>query len=243
MFQWLPAMIAAMVAITSPLRAGDTVVDLARVLAVDTSGSVDGDEYKLQMDGIAAAFRADDVIAATLSGPHHQIAVNLMTWGDPDIQKFHTGWHVIMSKQDALDFAKLANTDLPRQGGGTGIGLAMGFGLTLLRTSGLKALRQVIDISGDGHESWELREPRFKLPQAQALRAAAGVTVNGLTITNEEPDITQYYQDNVIGGSGSFVISVANYQEYADGIHRKLLREILPPLSMLQPSAKPSATE
>jgi len=239
----LVTVLIALLAITTPIRADDNAVDLALVLAVDTSGSVDGAEYKLQMDGIAAAFRADDVIAAALSGPHHRIAVILMTWGDPDSEKFHTDWHIVASKQDAFDFAKLANTDLPREGGGTGIGLAMGFGLTLLRVSGYKALRQVIDISGDGHESWELREPHFKLPQAQALRAKAGVTVNGLAIISDEPNLEEYYRNNVIGGAGSFVMTVKNYDEYADGIHRKLLREILPPLSMLQPSASPSAME
>ncbi|MBG1232671.1 DUF1194 domain-containing protein [Aestuariivirga litoralis] len=244
-FPILASLVLATILSSTAAPAADTAVDLALVLAVDTSGSVDGGEYALQMDGIAAAFRSPDVIAAALSGPHGKIAINLMTWGDPDEKKYDTGWHVIASKQDAEDFAKLANTDLPREGGGTGIGIAMSYGIALLRHAAFKASRQVIDVSGDGHESWELREPHFKLPQAQALRAAAGVLVNGLAIVNDEPNLEEYYRNNVIGGPGSFVISVANYGEYAEGIHRKLLREILPPLSMLEIplSATPSATE
>jgi hypothetical protein len=209
-------------------------VDLALVLAVDTSGSVDGREFKLQMDGIAEAFTSPDVISAALSGPHQKIAVNLMTWGDPDEQKYHTGWYIIASELDAQRFADIARTSLPRQGGGTGLGVAIGFGLTLLRNSGHQASREVIDVSGDGRESWELREPRYKLPQAQAHREAAGVTVNGLAIQTDEKDLAQYFRDNVIGGPGSFVIPLDTYDDYARAIHLKLLREILPPITLLE---------
>jgi hypothetical protein len=217
-----------------PARAGETV-DVKLVLAVDTSGSINGEEYALQMNGIAWAFRQADVIAAATNGPHRSIAVNLMTWGDPDEQKFDTGFHIIRNGADAEAFAKLAETDYQRQGGGTGLGTAVAYGLTLLRNSPITARRQVIDVSGDGHESWELREPRFKLADAQVLRAAMGVTVNGLAILNEEPDLAHYYRVNVAGGPESFVITVANYKEYAEGIHRKLLMELQSPLVMLTP--------
>lgn len=210
-------------------------VDVKLVLAVDTSGSVGGEEYALQMNGIAWAFRQPDVIAAATNGPHRSIAVNLMTWGDPDEKKYDIGFHIIRSAADAEAFAKLAEVDYQRQGGGTGIGGAVAYGLTLLRNSTIEAPRQVIDVSGDGHESWELREPRFKLADAQVLRAAMGVTVNGLAILHLEPNLAEYYRANVAGGPESFVITVANYKEYAEGIHRKLLMELQSPLAMLAP--------
>ena len=222
------------VALGGSARAQDTV-DVKLVLAVDTSGSINGEEYALQMNGIAWAFRQADVIAAATNGPHRSIAVNLMTWGDPDEQKYDTGFHVIKSPADAEAFAKLAETDYQRQGGGTGLGTAVAYGLALLRNSTITAPRQVIDVSGDGHESWELREPRFKLADAQVLRAAMGVTVNGLAILNSEPGLAEYYRANVAAGPESFVITVANYQEYAQGIHRKLLMELESPMAMLGP--------
>ena len=222
------------VAFSFPARAGETV-DVKLVLAVDTSGSIDGEEYALQMNGIAWAFRQADVIAAATNGPHRSIAVNLMTWGDPDEQKYDTGFYVIRNAADAEAFAKLAEKDYQRQGGGTGLGTAVAYGLTLLRNSPIAAPRQVIDVSGDGHESWELREPRFKLADAQVLRAAMGVTVNGLAILNSEPGLAEYYRANVAGGPENFVITVANYGEYAEGIHRKLLMELESPMAMLGP--------
>ncbi len=213
-------------------RAEETV-DVKLVLAVDTSGSVDGPEFALEMNGIAAAFRAPDVIAAATNGPHRRIAVDLMTWGDPDDQKYDTGFRIIASPADGEAVAKLAEAGLPRQGGGTGIGIAVAYGLALLRNSAIHAPRQVIDVSGDGRESWELREPHFKISDAQILRAAMGVTINGLAILHFEPDLEAYYRAEVAGGDDSFVITVADYQGYAEAIHRKLLMELQSPLAML----------
>jgi Protein of unknown function (DUF1194) len=208
-------------------------VDLALVLAVDCSGSVDLREYHLQMDGIAAAFRDQAVIASALNGTRHKIAVNILTWGDPDEQKFESGWQIISSPQSAEDFAKLAMAFDRRVDGGTGIGNAISYGLTLLNSGEVSSPRRVIDVSGDGVESWELREPHFKLVDAQKLRAAAGVTVNGLAIQTDDKNLANYYRTYVAAGPESFVISVENYQDYADGIRRKLLQELNPNMASL----------
>jgi hypothetical protein len=106
--------------------------DLVLVLAVDCSGSVDGGEFKLQIDGITAAFRDSEVIAAALAGPHGRIAVTLMSWGDPDYQKFTTGWFEINSPAAAESFADTVSRFDVRTGGGTGIGIAIAYGITLI---------------------------------------------------------------------------------------------------------------
>lgn len=203
-------------------------IDLALVLAVDCSGSVSAREYSIQMSGIAAAFRDPEIVAAALSGPTQKIAVNILTWGDPDEQKFDTGWIIISSPSSAENFAQIAAGVERRVGGGTGLGNALSYGLTLLLDPQISATRQVIDISGDGAESWELREPRFKLVDAQRLRKAAGVTVNGLAIETDDPNLAAYYRKFVAAGPESFVVQVANYEDYAEGIRRKLLQELSP---------------
>jgi hypothetical protein len=208
-------------------------VDLALVLAVDCSGSVDLREYHMQMDGIAAAFRDPAVIASALSGPQRKIAVNILTWGDPDEQKFESGWQIIYSPQSAEEFAKLAAAFDRRVDGGTGIGNAVSYGVTLLNSGEVSSPRKVIDVSGDGVESWELREPHFKLVDAQKQRAAAGVVVNGLAIQTDDKNLANYYRTYVAAGPESFVVSVENYQEYAEGIRRKLLQELNPNVASL----------
>lgn len=209
--------------------------DLALVLAIDCSGSVSGGEFRLQTHGIAAAFRDPEVVASALAGPNGRIAVNLLSWGDPDYQKFSSGWYEINTPEAAERFARTVEAFDIRSGGGTGIALAIAYGITLIETSGLTPTRKVIDVSGDGIESYELRQPHFFMADAQRMRAAAGVVVNGLAIHNEQPDLERYYRDNVAGGSGSFVMAVSNYVDFAEAVKIKLLREIRPLTASLMP--------
>lgn len=227
------AMVLSLFQVASPAAAAEKV-DLALVLAVDCSGSVSSKEYALQVKGIANAFRDPAVIAAATTGPHHRIAVNLMTWGDPEDQKFVSGWQIISSANEGAAFADIAENFDRRMNGGTGIGIAIAFGLALLNDGTLEASRQTIDVSGDGEESYELREPRFKLADAQKLRELAGVTVNGLAIQNEDKKLGEYYTKYVAAGPENFVVSINTYQEYADAIRRKLLLEINPNMASLK---------
>ena len=41
--------------------------------------------------------------------------------------------------------------------------------------------------------------------------AAAGITINGLCILHEEPDLLQSYTDEVIGGPGAFAVTCQDY--------------------------------
>ncbi len=209
-------------------------VDLALVLAVDCSGSVDPQEFQLQLDGIAQAFRDPEIVAAIQAGPHGKIAVNMLLWADPDEPKLTTGWRIIDSEQSAARFSSEARNFNIRIGGGTGLGVAIGYGLSLLSSTEFNATRKTIDVSGDGRESWELREPRFKLAQAKALRATKSVTVNGLAISNDDDELLAYYQENIIGGPGAFAMETKSYEDFADAMRIKLLREILPNLAMLE---------
>ncbi len=228
----LATLISLHVWLSSPASAAENV-DLALVLAVDCSGSVNASEYALQMNGIAAAFRDPAIVAAATSGPLHRIAVNLLTWGDPDDRKFASGWHIISSASEALEFASVAASFTRRMDGGTGIANAIAYGVTLLNDGTVEGARKVIDVSGDGKESWELREPHFKLHHAQRLRALAGVTVNGLAIETDDRELGLYYKKYVAAGPENFVMVIATYQEYAEAIRRKLLLEINPHVAEL----------
>jgi Protein of unknown function (DUF1194) len=45
---------------------------------------------------------------------------------------------------------------------------------------------------------------------------AHDITINGLAILNNEPDLTDYYRQSVIGGPGAFVITAADYGAFAE---------------------------
>ena len=78
----------------------------------------------------------------------------------------------------------------------------------------------------------------------RVLRAiAAGITINGLAIINTQANpgyafhtqppggLPKYYEENVIGGPGAFLLQVENFDTFAEAITRKLVTEIagLPP--------------
>ena len=50
-------------------------VDLELVLAVDSSGSIDFDEFKLQREGYAHALTHPEIIKAIQRGPYRAVAV------------------------------------------------------------------------------------------------------------------------------------------------------------------------
>ena len=81
---WLAGLIVSF-ALLLPLPAGraqDYEVDLALILAIDCSFSVDSREFALQMEGIGSAFMRDEVKKAIAQGQRQRIAVAVVQWSD-----------------------------------------------------------------------------------------------------------------------------------------------------------------
>lgn len=204
-------------------RAADTApVDLALVLAADCSGSVTAHGYRLQQQGYADAFRDPKVIKAILSGMHGGIAVTYFQWSGPALQNQLAAWTVLRSQDDITAFADvLAKAPRTIFGGGTSVSGAIDFGKHLLGQVPVEAMRQVIDISGDGRTN----NGRPAAP-ARDEAVAAGITINGLPILNQESDIDRYYQNEVIGGPRAFMIPARDFEAFGEAIRQKLILEI-----------------
>ena len=206
----------------APAFAQPNAVDLALVLAVDASGSVDQVRFELQKQGYEAAFRHPRVLAAIQSGPTQSIAVIMMQWTGPALQVTAVPWTRLSDAASANAFADaIARAPRALFGGGTSISGAIDTSMALLFDNPFKAARRVIDISGDGANN------RGR-PAAQARDEAvrAGVGINGLPILTLEPDLDRYYEQNVIGGPGAFMIAATSYETFADAILKKLIAEI-----------------
>ena len=202
--------------------AAQTAVDLQLVLAVDASGSVNQYRFDLQKQGYVAAFRHARVQQAIRSGAHQAIAVTMLQWTGPALQVQVVGWQAIGDGDTAASFAA-AIERAPRQlfGGGTSISGAIDHSMTLFPQSPYRGGRHVIDVSGDGSNN---RGRSVTLARDEAV--AAGVVINGLPILTLEPDLDRYYQNNVIGGPGAFVIATKAYETFAEAILKKLVTEI-----------------
>jgi len=197
-------------------------VDVNLVLAIDASGSVEDDRFDLQKRGFASAFRNPKVMQAILAGDHRSIAVLMLQWTGPTLQEVMLPWMVISDERSADRVAAIIEAT-PRRlmGGGTSISGAIDYSVRMLDSSPFRANKRVIDISGDGSNN--LGRPA---EQARDDAVRHGVRINGLPILAVEPDLEQYFRQNVIGGPGAFVIPARNYDQFADAILRKLVTEI-----------------
>ncbi len=220
---------------SSPVPAQTRAVDLALVLAVDASGSVDASRFDLQKRGYADAFANPRVVYAIRTGSLQAIAVTMVQWTGPEMQHVVVDWTLIDDPDSALRFSRMIAA-APRAlfGGGTSISGAIDTGMALFERSGFRGDRHVIDISGDGANN---RGRPAASARDEAVRS--GVVINGLPILTLEPDLDRYYRDNVIGGPGSFVIPVDSYENFAAAILQKLIQEIAAAPLNLSP-AEPS---
>ena len=197
-------------------------VDLQLVLAVDTSGSVSEARFELQKQGYVAAFRSPQLLRAIASGSKQAIAVTMVQWTGPTLQIQVVPWTQIRDEASMHAFAD-AVAAVPRRlfGGGTSISGAIDHAMMLFQTSDLKGARRVIDVSGDGTNN-----RGRSVTQARDEAVAAGATINGLPILALEPELDQYYQNNVVGGPGAFVVPAQSYETFAEAVLKKLVIEI-----------------
>lgn len=214
-----PLLLLLCVLLALPCRAEP--VDLALVMAVDVSASVDEGNYQLQHEGIARAFEDERLAAAVANGPHHAIEAAVIEWSDRDKQVIAVNWTPIRDSKDAAGFAAKVRATRRSSNGLTAIGDALLAAAALLAEAPDQPARRAIDISGDGMANIgpPVREVRDRL-------VSAGITINGLPILTSEPWLGTYYNDNVIGGPGAFLLEAEGFHSFADAIMRKLLAEI-----------------
>lgn len=221
---WLATvLVCAVIGMTTaqPARATQNV-DLVLVLALDVSSSVDPQEFHVQRSGLVEAFRHASVIKAILDGQHKRIAVMAVQWAGYQQQQIMIPWTLITRASDALSFAdRLAAMPRAFPNGATHLSGVIEFSTKLALAAPYVALRRVIDISGDGVDNVKGRPD-----DARDTAVAGGMTINGLAIANEDPDLLAYYRAHVIGGPSAFALEAREYKAYPAAILRKLVREI-----------------
>jgi hypothetical protein len=204
-----------------------TEVDVALVLAVDISFSMDMEELALQRAGYVEALRSPEVHKAIANGATGRIAISFFEWAGVNIQHHLLPWTVIDSPESALAAAAEIEKQPTRRGQRTSISGAIDFSVRQLDEAPFRALRKVMDISGDGpNNSGRV----VTVARDEALRK--GISINGLPIAIRKPgylDISQldiYYEDCVIGGQGAFVIPITEKAQFIQTIRTKLIMEI-----------------
>lgn len=201
-------------------------------MGLDVSGSVDDDEYRLQLDGVIAALNAQPVKDVLFMQPEAPIRLHVYEWSGPINQTIIVPWTAIESP---AELAQVTRQLLAHRRGvrapTTAIGSAILAGYVYLGAHP-DCWKRTLDLSGDGETNVG------PLPETigEDLRPV-GVVVNGLVVGAGDQDgddqrfvdikqLSSYYRANVIRGPGAFVEVALGYEDYAATMERKLLREL-----------------
>lgn len=228
----LALLMVSILSASVPARAA-VPVDVALVLVADVSRSIDDSEFQLQKQGYAQAFGSPKVLAAIRSGIVGSISVAYVEFAGESEVRTVVDWMVISDAASARAFVDHLQAASRSFWGHTSISAGMDHAMQLLAQTGFQAQRRVIDVSGDGTNN-----AGRAAAAARDDAVAAGVTVNGLAIINDHPvswtfahvqppgGLGNWYRDNVIGGPGSFVKEVHDFQAFGEALTDKLVNEI-----------------
>lgn len=207
-------------ALAQPAAPASAACRLALVLAIDISSSVDGEEDRLQREGLAAALISQNVTDAILSQPGWDVALHVFEWSGREQQNTVLDWTVLSSRADIARAASVIavserrNNDMP-----TALGYALGHAAVAFERAP-DCERQVVDVSGDGKNN-----AGFGPEAAYKTFPLQGVTVNGLAIGGALEDLPGYFERSLINGPGAFVEIAQDYQDFEKAMTRKLVRE------------------
>lgn len=228
----LVTVVSALMTISASAFAQSRInVDVELALLADASNSIDNAEIQFQRQGYARAIAHPDVLSAISKGAYGRIAITFIEWGDESNQEVVVPWMIVKDLASAQSFAKRLLAKERLAYGSNAIGAAIAKAHMEIQSNRFEGHRKVIDFSADSANNWG------GLPIADARRdaLAAGIVINGLAILcrardcSGRPvsyDLEKAFADRIIGGPGSFVITVDNQKTFAAAVRRKLILEL-----------------
>lgn len=204
-------------------------VDVALVLTVDASGSIDTPEFQLQKEGIASAVANPEVLSTIRSGRNGRIAIAYVEWGAPAGAQMVVDWMLVEDEASAVAFGN-AVLNAPRSiQSYNAIGDAIDLAVKLFDACPCQPTRRIIDVSGDNPDN----RSHHPAPLARDMAVAAGVTINALAIVQDDrlgaagrPWLVEAYERTVIGGFGAFAIAANTRADFARALREKMVLEI-----------------
>lgn len=211
------------------VRAQDTFCEVALVLAIDASSSVNEHEYRLQMEGTASALLDPEVRDAILS--LGGVYISGFEWNGQSNQSMLFDWTHVVGEADISRLARqIVNHDRNTTKAPTALGNALGYAHRLMARAPIRCLRQVIDVSGDGISNDGIRPE-----DVYQLYDFSEITVNGLAILNPYrrgktfyEAVDEYYMRSLLRGPGAFMIVAEGFDDFARAMKVKLLNELAP---------------
>ena len=210
-------------------QSGGLEVDVELVLAVDVSRSMTANELEIQRRGYAAALTSKQVLNAIANGLLGRVAILYVEWAGDLSQRIIVDWMLVANAKDAQIFADKLTAQFDSSLRRTSISGVLDYAISQFSSNRSTANRQIIDISGDGpnNQGRPVLEARFDV-------LAKGIVINGLPLMTREglggrfhlENLDEYYRNCVIGGPGSFVLPVVDWQQFAVAVRQKLVLEL-----------------
>lgn len=197
-------------------------VDVAILIALDVSASVDVSEFDLMREGLAAAISSPEVASAVVNGKRGAIAVSVVQWSGFTEQEMKLDWTRLSSIAELTDFAdRIRKMNRRYKDGATDIGGALSYSRKKVLSSPFQANRNVIDLVGDGPNN-----VNYSPSIERDLTIKDGITINGLAVIGEVSMLEEYFIRFIIGGPNAFVEKTADFDGFRRAMERKLIREI-----------------
>ncbi|MGI9479417.1 MAG: DUF1194 domain-containing protein, partial [Hyphomicrobiaceae bacterium] len=190
-------------------------VDVELVLLADASNSIDNAEIRFQRQGYARAITHPDVLSAISKGGFGRIAITFIEWGDESNQEVVVPWMVVKDLASAKIFSGRLLATKRLAYGSNAIGAAIAEAQKQIETNRFEGHRKVIDFSGDSANNWN----GMPIADARMSALASGIVINGLAILCRAQDcsgrpvsydLEKAFAERIVGGPGSFVITVDN---------------------------------
>ncbi len=222
----------ALVLICLPLAAqaqGAESVDIAIVVSLDRSESIDAGDAKAQIDGLVFTLRHSRFHDAVTAGWVGRIALSVVTWSSFGRHEVILPWMQIAGAGDAEVAAVILELDHARQrvarhGSQTDVAFAIEVGMKQIDTLPWAARQSVVNVVADGVSNIG----RIATVDRDAA-LARGITVNGLIMARGKgiEVLSRYFRREVIGGPSSFVQVSASNEDFANAMLRKILLEMV----------------
>jgi Ca-activated chloride channel homolog len=207
--------LALLLCLSQPTRA----CEVALLLSIDISGSIDAGEYAIQTQGLALALNDSSIVDALIAG---QMTLAVVHWSGVGRQALVIPWKQMLSTADVTSFANAVAAQ-PRAftASDTAVGQAIDFSASQF-TQVTDCQRKVIDISGDGPEN-----SGFTDAAARGRTHDLGIEINAIAIEDmgRTDPVTRYYQKWVVT-RGGFVITARGLEDYPRAMREKIFREI-----------------
>jgi hypothetical protein len=185
---------------------------VALILLLDASGSVQAEDWRLQVEGHAVAFESEDVARITAREP---VAVTAIAFSESTTTM--VGWRMIRGGADAAGFAAELRAAPRGPAISTNIGGALMAGLRALGSAPCEPDQAVMDLVTDGDAA------SGPTRQARIYAEAADVRINALGVGSEHA--VAWLREYAVT-PGGFVMAASDWGDVARALRSKITLEL-----------------